>query len=372
MKKRVLILSCNTGGGHNSAAAAIAECFLGHGAECEIFDTLYLFSKRISGAVGRGHVFVYRHMPRLFGATYRFEEKHSSKVLYYANASNADELYKYIVDNGFDTVIAVHVFAELTLTEVNKKYSGNFKTYFVATDYTCSPGVNMGNMDAYFVPLGLKNEFAERGIPTERIVESGIPVKRVFYEHGDAEKAKCEEGLRADGRNILMMCGSMGAGPMEELTEYLSVRLPENVTLTVVCGNNKRLFEQLQRYSSEKIRILGYSNRISELMDASELLIGKPGGLSTSEALAKRLPMVCINAVPGCETRNIEFLTRKGYILSASKAQILAKLALEVVCDDRRLEHMKELMERDLTVNAAEKIYCYINEELDKECPYPR
>ena len=366
MRRKVLILSCNTGGGHNSAAKAIKECFEEHGAECEIFDTLALFSKGVSDAVSKGHIFVYRHLPRLFGATYRFEENHNNKVLYYANASNADELYEYIIDNGFEIVIAVHVFAELTLTEIRKKFSPSFRAYFVATDYTCSPGVNMGNMDAFFIPIGLKAEFAERGVPCDKIVESGIPVRKIFYKKSEKEEAKKSEGLDIKGKHILMMCGSMGAGPMEELTEALSSRLTDDVSLTVVCGNNRKLFDALQIYSGEKIRILGYSDRISSLMDASELLIGKPGGLSTSEALAKRLPMVCINAVPGCETRNIEFLTRKGYILSASEPEELAKMAMELVCDDIRLDHMKKLMERDLSKNAAEEIYSHINEVFEK------
>ncbi len=362
MKRKVLILSCNTGGGHNSAANAIKECFESHGTECDIFDTLALFSKGVSDAVSKGHIFVYRHLPQLFGATYRFEEKHNNKVLYYANASNADELYEYIVKNGYETVIAVHVFAELTLTEIRKKHSPGFKSYFVATDYTCSPGVNMGDMDAFFVPIGLKAEFVERGVPCDKIIESGIPVRKIFYETGDKKKAKVAEGLDINCKHILLMCGSMGAGPMEELTKELVERLPDKVSLTVVCGNNQKLFDSLQEYSSEKVRILGYSEKISSLMDASELLIGKPGGLSTSEALAKRLPMVCIDAVPGCETRNIDFLTRKGYILSASEPELIAKLALELLCDEIRLDHMKTLMERDLSKNAAEEIYSCVSE----------
>ena len=365
---KVLILSCNTGGGHNSAATAIKECFDIHGHRCEILDTLALFSKSFSRAISKGHVFVYRHLPRLFGATYRFEEKHNNKVLYYANATTADELYKYISESKFDAVIAVHVFAELTLTEIRKKYAPNIKMYFVATDYTCSPGVSMGDMDAYFIPAGLKDEFISCGVDGEKLVESGIPVRRIFYCRADKKEAKRAEGLDENGKNILMMCGSMGAGPMAELTALLEKNMPSVVGLTVVCGSNKKLYDELSpKYSSsDRIKILGFSDRINALMDSSELMIGKPGGLSTSEAMANRLPMVCINAVPGCETRNIQFLTRKGYVLGADDTEGLATLALELICDDDRLEHMKKLIERDFVGCAAEKIYTHIYEVYEK------
>lgn len=362
----MLILSCNTGGGHNSAAASIKECFEGHGYSCDVFDTLELFSKGVSRAISRGHVFVYRHLPRLFGATYRFEEKHSSRMLYQANASTADELYKYIRENRYDAVIAVHVFAELTLTEIRRKYDPDIKMYFVATDYTCSPGVNMGDMDQYFVPAGLKKEFVRCGVPVSRIVESGIPVRAEFVRRRDKKLAKKELGLPENGRNILLMCGSMGAGPMEELTEILSKKIPEGVTLTVVCGSNKKLYEALLPMSGEGVRILGFTDKVPLLMDASELMISKPGGLSTTEALSKRLPLICINAVPGCETRNLEFLTEKGYILHADTANDLAFLALKLISSPDRLSAISDKLEDEFDSHAAERIYTHVYEVYEK------
>ncbi|MEE0968818.1 MAG: glycosyltransferase [Clostridia bacterium] len=354
---KVLVLSCNTGGGHNSAASAIKEVFESHGVRCDVFDTLQLFSEGVSRAISRGHVFVYRHMPSLFGAGYRFEEKHGNKLLYYTNASIADELYKYISENNYDAVICVHVFAELTMTEIRKKYSPDIKMYFVATDYTCSPGVNMGDMDRYFVPIGLKNEFIRCGIPQDRIVESGIPVRSRFYLRNDKAEAKCSEGYAEDSRNILLMSGSMGAGPIEEITKLLSARMAKEQNLTVVCGSNKRLYDLLMPYTSERIRVYGFTDRISELMDASDVLIGKPGGLSTSEAMTKGLPMICINAVPGCETRNIEFLSEKGYIYRAEDTEELVSLTIWLASDDEVREEMSQRIRKDFSHKASEIIY---------------
>lgn len=364
---KILILSCNTGGGHNSAAASVKECFENGGYRCDIFDTLALFSKSFSRAVSRGHVFVYRHMPRLFGVTYRFEEKHNNKMLYQANALAADELYKYLKENNYDAVIAVHVFAELTLTEIRRKYDSEIKMYFVATDYTCSPGVSMGDMDGYFVPMGLKEEFARCGVPRDKIIESGIPVRKEFLELGDKKSSKRSLGLDESGRNILLMCGSMGAGPIATVAEKLSKGLPEDVTLTVVCGSNKKLYDELLPLDGEKVRIMGFTDRVPELMDASELMISKPGGLSTTEALSKRLPLICINAVPGCETRNLEFLSEKGYVLHENEAEDLALLALSMISSPKKLSALSDKISREFDPHAAKRIYDHVCEVYEKD-----
>ena len=363
---KVLILSCNTGGGHNSAAASIKECFEGHGYKCDVFNTLDLFSKGVSKVISRGHVFVYRYLPKLFGAGYRFEEKHGNKILYTANASTADELYKYIKEYKYDAVIAVHVFAELTLTEIRRKYAPDIKMYFVATDYTCSPGVNMGDMDGYFIPVGLKGEFVRCGVPEERITESGIPVRAVFYNRADKGEAKRNEGLSEGGKNILFMSGSMGAGPMEEIAELLAEKMPEGVTLTVVCGSNKKLYDELLPLAGDSIRIYGFVEHIASLMDASDVMISKPGGLSTTEALTKHLPLICLNSVPGCETRNLEFLLKKGYIFHAENVEELVLAAVRLVSDRMWLSEITERLSGAFNYRAADRIYTRVYEDYEK------
>ena len=361
---RVLILSCSTGGGHNSAAAAISERFEMHGYHCTIVDTLELLPGFMTKVISRGHVFVYRHLPRLFGVGYRFEEHmENPRFIYQQSSLGADDLYRYICANNFDTVICVHVFSALTMTEIRKKYAPDIRVYFVATDYTCSPGVKLGNMDAYFVPRGLSDEFEASGIPRERIVESGIPVRADFYHHKDKKEAKRAFGLRENGNAVLLMCGSMGCGPIYELTECLSEMLPHDTQLAVVCGNNEKLRLELEPLAGDKVKVLGYTKDISLLMDASELVLSKPGGLSSTETLAKELPMICINAVPGCETRNLDFFVKKGYAVTAKGVQALSELVCDYISNPGLAERQKEILGSDFSYPASEVIYEKIAQE---------
>lgn len=366
---KVLILSCSTGGGHNSAASALKKCFESHGVRCDIADTLDLRSRGVSKMIKNGHVFVYRHMPKAFGLGYRFEEKHGNSFIYQQSALSADELYSYIAANKYDTVISVHVFPTLTMTEIRKKYDPNINMYFVATDYTCSPGTQLSNMDAYFVPIGLDEEFASCGIVRDRIVETGIPVRPEFYRHGDAKAAKRSFGLDENKKALLLMCGSMGCGPIYELSEMLSKRLPDDCELAVVCGSNRKLFGELSAIENERgnIKIFGFVERMGDIMDACELFMSKPGGLSSTEAFVKGLPMVCINAVPGCETRNLDFFTKNGYALYSDSVKGLCDIACEYIADDAKLHELGSRIEKDFSYSAPEMIYRFALQSIDSQ-----
>lgn len=109
-----------------------------------------------------------------------------------------------------------------------------------------------GNMDGYFVPKGLAGEFSSSGIDLRNIYESGIPVRSSFYFHADRAEAKKSFGLDENGKSVLIMCGSMGCGPIYELTESLSVALPEKVQIAVVCGSNDKLKTELEPLEGKK------------------------------------------------------------------------------------------------------------------------
>lgn len=309
---RVLLLSANTGAGHNSAAAAIGEELSERGESWEIVDSLAFISEKVSDFVSWGHSYVYRHFPRLFGAGYRFEENHSVKFIYDQCAKGVPALQKKL-EEGWDAVICVHVFAGMMMTELRRREERGLPCIFVATDYTCSPGVSELDMDLFCIPHeSLRGEFVRNGVPRERIVASGIPVRRAFYEPIEQDEAKRALGLPTGRSMVMLSCGSMGCGHMEKNALQLCERMPEAAYLTVICGSNQRTYEALLPYASERFKVIGFTDQMSLYMSAAELYITKPGGLTTSEAIAKRLPMIFINAVPGCETRNYEFLIRSG------------------------------------------------------------
>ena len=333
---RVLILSCNTGEGHNSAGIALQEAFGQAGVSCEMRNFLDLLPPSVARIISDGQVFLYRHLPQAFGWGYRMESDHPSKSLIRLCCSVTEFLWTLIHEGGYDTVICTHVFPALTLTEVLRRYRPDLATYFIATDYTCHPFVSATALDTYLIPHpALTSEFVACGLP--------------------------ETKLLATGRLVLLVGGSIGCGPMRKLTAKLKRKLPENAMLIVICGTHVRLREQLTKYAvPNRVAVIGYTRRMSDYMDAADLLLTKAGGLCTTEAIAKRLPLIYINAVPGCETHNLHFGTQYGYALTADTVTALTDLTCQCLKSPAMLSTISDKMRRMFPSKSADAICHYV------------
>lgn len=229
-------------------------------------------------------------------------------------------------------------------------------------------------MDGFIIPdASLSDEFVMRGVPEDKLLCMGLPVRQAFLTHTDREQARRMCGLPAQGKHILMMCGSMGCGPMEELTVELSEQMTKDTFLTVVCGTNERLKNKLTRQfaDGERIRILGYADNVPLLMDSADLYLTKPGGLSVTEGAAKRLPMVFVDAVAGCEEYNLRWFTERGMARTADTPKELAALCVSLLADERQLEQMRERLAQNFRTDAAQMIYDMLicTEEKGEEQP---
>lgn len=364
---RLLILSCNTGEGHNSAAKAIKEQFIKQNADCDIKDALSFWSPEKSKLISKGHVFIYRRLPKLFGVSYRFEENHPPKngdesLIYELVTKGCDSLSEFLAENSYDAIICTHVFSAMMVTELKRRRRVSLPCYFVATDYTCSPGVNQTSMDAYFIPhKRLIKEFAENGLPVSKLVPSGIPVREAFYTKTEKKAARLALSLPENRKTVLLMCGSMGCGPIKSLAEELPEYLPPDATLVIICGSNVRLFKLLtKKQLPENCHVIGFTNKMPLYMDAADLILTKPGGLSTTEAAIKALPMLFINAVPGCETRNIEFFLNNGCADMRDTDLELCDAVCDYLENPDRLKSISETLSEEFSGNATEYIYEYV------------
>ena len=346
---KVLILSCNTGGGHNSAASAICAYFEKMNCECDIVNALDFLPKARAELISRGHELAYKYTPRLYGVGYRISEMTPQSRMYEQNAKGADELCKVLFSGSYDVVISVHIFAAMMMTELRINREINIPSFFVATDYTCSPGVSEIVADKYFIPHEkLREEFVSQGIPANRIVASGIPVREEFCRRSDKKAARRALGMSEEGRVLLLCCGSMGCGPIRSIALRLGEIMDENDSLVIVCGSNRQLEKDLQFLTGDDIRIkiCGFTDKMSLYMDAADLIITKAGGLSTTEAVMKRLPILFIDAVPGCESRNIEFMTGNAYALESDTASGMAHLV--ETCLSGAVDPMEMVRQREL------------------------
>ena len=148
---------------------------------------------------------------------------------------------------------------------------------------------------------------------------------------------------------------------MEELAQLLDQQLPAEDQLVVICGTNEKLERDLEKDRlSDCVSIVGFTREMDLYMDAADLILTKAGGLSTTEALMKRLPMVYINAVPGCETRNLEFMVSHGYARTADTPEALTELVCSLLREPETLAAWRETLARAFPTPAVEKIYSYL------------
>ena len=303
----------------------------------------------------------------MFGKVYRFGETHPASfrqgtAFRRLFRRGTRKLKDYLLEGGFDTVICTHVFPAMMVSDALRIFPPDAtkpETCFVATDYTGSPGMAESDLDYYFIPdRSLEHCFTVGNITADRMRSSGIPVRRAFYRRVPTDIAKERAGLPPDCRHMVMMCGSMGCGPMYGLTRRLAKELAENELLTVVCGTNKQLYRRLTRAcgSAARVRILSYVKDVSALLDSADLYLTKPGGISVTEAAERLLPMILIDTVAGCEDYNLHFFVDLGAAKTAGTEEAIAALALDTLRSDSALRHMADAYGRREAANGARYI----------------
>lgn len=359
-----LILTCDTGEGHNSCARAIKEVYDANGVPCEIINPVRFVSEWFAKFVHWTHTTVYQKFAKVFKVGYGFTQKHSRLTTmrgsfpYWVLSFGAQKLHEYIVQNGINNIICAHPLLMMMVSEQQRKYHLDCPVAYVSTDYTCCPGVKDSHPEICFIPDGsLTDEFICKNIKLQQIIPTGIPVRQQFYQKMEKDAAKRYLGIPEQTTHLLMMCGSMGCGPMEKMLEFISDQC--GAQITVVCGTNKELENRLaEKYASlSHVHILGFVEDMSMLMDSADIFVTKPGGLSSTEAAVKCVPMVFVNAVGGCENYNLAFFTERGGAVARETPEETAQLCKKLIYDpDKRNEMTKALQKLQLP-NAAEVIF---------------
>lgn len=370
---KVLILSCNTGGGHNAAGRALYEEFHRRGIECEFLDTLSFARPKASKKASSIYVNITTKVPKLFQFFYNagqwISSPHRKSVVYAFNCKYAAKLGDYIEEHQFDTIVMPHLFPAEALTYLKKNRSLRIRTYAVATDYTCIPFWEETNPDYFIIPhRELMREFYRAGIPHEKLIPLGIPVQRTFGVHRNQAEARQTLGLPEDGKMILIMSGSMGFGHIGKIASALKKEYGTRLTLVILCGSNQKVREQLQqKYAqSPNIFIVDYTDQVSLYMDAADLLMTKPGGLTSTEAAAKRLPLILTAPIPGCETKNSAFYTRHNMALAPDNTGDYLQAVRTLLDDESIREQMRNAQALYVNPFSASMICEFILEDYNK------
>ena len=346
--KKILILSCSTGEGHNSAARAVQSVLEKEGNSCVMADPVAFQSKRMEHLVSALYNNTIRRRPQVFGAVYKLGDLYASSKLpspvYWANAHYSKALKDYIVKEGFDAVICSHLYGMEAMTALKKRDHFEIPCYGIVTDYTCIPFLKETVMDGFFAPTQeTKEEMISMENPAEKIFVTGIPVDESFADHCTMEQARNTLEISQDRKVFLVMTGGVGCENMEGLCDLLLSRLPENGLIMVLTGNNQNLKSRLdEKYGSlDRFRTVAFTRQVPLYMAASDVLLSKPGGLSSTEAAVANIPIVHIHAIPGCETCNARYFSENGLSLWANNNEEAVADAIHLACCDEASEKMR-------------------------------
>ncbi len=363
-----LILTCGTGGGHNSACRALDEELTLRGHCVKTLNPYLLKGEKTAKTIDDAYIGLVQKVPSAFGMVYRlgnaYRKMPVSSPVYHLNRLMVPCLEEYLQENPCDAVITTHLFPAEILTNMKRLGKKIPKTFFIATDYTCIPFTEETDCDFYIIPAKeLTEEFIERGVPREKLVPLGIPVARTFYEPVDSEKAKARLGLQAGKTYLLLAGGSIGAGQIEQIIPLLLARFEKTAKLIVICGSNPALYRNLEPEYGEKCILLQFTTNIAEYMRACSLYLTKPGGLSSTEAAAMGTALIHITPIPGCETCNMEFFSKNGMSLAVSSPKKQLTEACDTLLEKEAREKMIARQRKIIPRQAASAICDFLERE---------
>lgn len=366
MSKKVVVLYASIGGGHFKAAEAIKNYILENKPDCqvEMLDALKYTNKAIDKIIIKSYVNMARYSPELWGDIYKLSAKQYSV----ANFSNAVQkvlslkLIKYFKQEKPDIIISTHPFITEMCATLKKKEKIDAKLNVILTDYASHRFWELKPecVDNYFVANNsMKYQMAYNGIDKKKIHVTGIPVSPAFlksYVKGDIYK---EFGLDKKKKTVLIFGGGeYGLSNIKAFYKGL-LEVKEDVQIVTIAGKrvkSQKMFKDLAQDSDKKVIVLGYTTKIPELMQIADLIISKPGGLTTTEILTSHVPFVIINPIPGQEEENAEFLLNNGSACRIWDAKKSKPFLDGLLADDIRLEHMKAMQAHIAKPNSTKDI----------------
>ncbi len=362
-----LILSITAGEGHNSTAKAIQAELEKRGADCMILDTFDYISPEFARLVSEGYLLVTEKAKYAYKIGYKFAEKRHINDREYAPTNiikrfSAEDLASFIRADTYDAILFTHPFAGILLNIMKEKHLIENRTVGILTDFTFHPyWEDCTSNDYVVVPDRLLLPQAKRkGFREEQLLSFGIPINPKFSEPMSQTDARRFLGIDENLMTFLIMGGSMGYGNMAENVRKIDALDAErDFQLIVVCGNNAEMkaeIDEIAKAARHKMLVTGFVRTIPQMMDASDCIITKPGGLTTSESLSKRLPMIIANPIPGQEERNAEFLLNNGCAMATSKTCPLEECMFQLLSSDVRLQAMRECIGAIAKPGSAEKL----------------
>ena len=365
---RILIATMTAGGGHLAAAAALEEawCALHPRDTVERIDLLKFYSPLHRKIHSEGYVKLVERAPELWGMV--FKKTDDPKVALRLNrlqqlfpGRSRMRFVRHIKQFKPDAVICTHYSPLEVLGEMRRKVvkSGGSPgplCVSVVTDFEAHALWMEAGVDLYCVAAEeTKARLVARGAKAECIVATGIPIAGRFSAVTDSRGLRKAMGLRDDLTTLLVLSGGFGMGPVGKILAQLDQVQGEFQTV-VVCGRNDELRRELAAQDRKHpTRVLGFASNMHELMAVADLIITKPGGLTSSEALALGKPLLILDPIPGQEAANSDFLLERGAAAKVNRAEDLP-FRVEQLLGDKKLVEMAKAARKLGRVEAAKTI----------------
>jgi processive 1,2-diacylglycerol beta-glucosyltransferase len=343
--RRVLILSVSAGTGHVRAAQALEKIFRQQPGVGEVrhVDALRFTNKLFRDFYSKLYIQLVQKAPTILGFVYRTSDEpwKTDRMRLMLDRLNTGPLERFIARFRPDITVCTHFLPAEIISYLITKGKLNARLSIVVTDLDVHAMWLCRTFHRYFVALEeSKIHLQVLGLPGNNITVSGIPIDPLFGKLGDRAAMRIEAGFDLDRPLFLISAGAMGVSPAAGVLESLS-RLKHPAQALVICGKNTELKADLEKQAVAiqattpglTFRVIGYTDEMHRWMQMSDLFIGKPGGLTTAEAMASGLPMIIVAPIPGQEERNSDHLLEKGIALKCNEFTTLA-YKLDLLLDD--------------------------------------
>ncbi len=361
---KILILSESiAGSGHNRAAENVAKGIRLHAPEAEIKidNSLSHVSPTLEKWSSRLYMGAIRHAAPLWGWAYQRDREWSRMGKRALNSFVARKITPYIERENPHIIISTHAFCLGGLAELKERLG--FRLGAALTDYWVNPFWIHDKIDAYFVGAESVKQKIMRDFSLEanKIHVTGIPIDPSFSQPVDREEIREKYLISKDSCFVLISGGGMGLLPYEEILQGLS-QVDKPLFIAVLMGTNREAKKKLEAYLARSsfphpILLLDYISNIHEWMKSADLLIGKPGGLTVSEALACHLPILIYRPIPGQEERNSRFLLEEQVGLTARNSEEVRNQVIQFnEVRTQELANRKERMKRLAKPTSAEDV----------------
>src|SRR6185369_6614314 len=354
MLKKVLLLSASAGAGHGRAADAIEKAFKevgnGEGREVQHLDILNYTNKVFRHFYSKAYIDLVNKLPEVPGWMYDKLDKpwKNERRRLALDKLNTRPFVKLLRTYQPDLIVCTHFLPAEIVSWLKAKERLSSRQVIIVTDFDVHAMWLVHHYERYFVALEEARVYLEAlGIPPEKITVSGIPIDPIFAIKKDKLEMRAKHGLEPDRTTILLSAGGFGVGSVDALVHSV-LSLKQRAQVVAICGRNEELKDRLTKLAARSnrdrnvlLKPFGYTKEMDELMTASDLVLGKPGGLTTSEALAKGLVFVIVNPIPGQEERNSDHLLEGAAAIRCNNLPTLSYKLDRLLADPDRFKSMQ-------------------------------